>query len=136
MTRTLQDRLALANVKIQNGWENLSLDVIEPQVAERLRRKRPASSADTVSDTASTTSSRLRSSNGLASSPITEPFFSDILPRSGNSLHKRRKILMPSGAATGHRRARVASATEPSWKKTYSLPQSSPSKPTRSLPST
>jgi hypothetical protein len=73
MTRALQDRLALANVKIKNGWENMSLDAIEPQVEERLKKKRPASSVDTISDTASTTSSRLHSSSGFGSSPLTGP---------------------------------------------------------------
>ncbi|CAK4030730.1 Hypothetical predicted protein [Lecanosticta acicola] len=136
MTRALQDRLALANVKIQNGWENLSMDAIEPQVRDRLRRKRPASSNDTISDTASTTSSRLHSSNGLASSPITEPMFSDDLSRSGRSLrHKRSKPsgvqeINPSGAATG-RRTRGAVARQNTWKKNYSLPESSPIKPTK-----
>ena len=37
MTRALQDRLALANVKRQNGWENMSLDAIEPHVEERMK---------------------------------------------------------------------------------------------------
>ncbi|KAK4497242.1 hypothetical protein PRZ48_011692 [Zasmidium cellare] len=137
MTRALQDRLALANVKIQNGWENLSLDAIEPQVEERLRRKRPASSNnDTISDTASTTSSRLHSSNGLASSPITEPMFNDDLPRSGGSFRSKRakpsdtQSFAPSGAATG-RRTRNNGARHVSWKKTHSLPESSPIKHTK-----
>lgn len=136
MTRTLQDRLALANVKIQNGWQNLSLDAIEPRVEERMRRKRPASSIDTASDTASTTSSRLHSSHGLASSPITEPFFSDDLPRSGGSFrHKRVKpaeSLQPpvSGAVTG-RRTRGAAARQATWKKREGLPESSPIKHTK-----
>ncbi|KAK4612146.1 hypothetical protein CLAFUW4_12768 [Fulvia fulva] len=138
MTRALQDRLALANVKIQNGWENLSLDAIEPQVEERLRRKRPASSNnDTISDTASTVSSRLHSSNGLASSPITEPMFSDDLPRSvGNTRHKRikpaeaQRSFASSGAVTG-RRTRGAAARQNTWKKEQSLAQSSPIKQTK-----
>lgn len=136
MTRALQDRLALANVKIQNGWENLSMDAIEPQVQDRLRRKRPASSNDTISDTASTTSSRQHSSNGLASSPITEPMFSDDLPRSGGSFRNKRarpmdtQKITSSGAATG-RRTRGAATRQNSWKKNHSLPESSPIKPTK-----
>ncbi|KAK5125102.1 hypothetical protein LTR85_000776 [Meristemomyces frigidus] len=131
MTRALQDRLALANVKIQNGWENMSLDVIEPQIEERMRRKRPASSNnDTISDTASTTSSRVPSSSGLGSSPLTAPMFSDDFQRSGSS-HSMRKIrpagiqkVASSGPATG-RRTRVATR-QASWKKNHSLPESSP----------
>ncbi|CAK1359531.1 unnamed protein product [Cercospora beticola] len=136
MTRTLQDRLTLANVKIQNGWQNLSLDAIEPRVEERMRRKRPASSNDTISDTASTTSSRLHSSNGLASSPITEPLFSDDLPRSGGGSRFKRirsaniQQHALSGAATG-RRTRGAAARQDTWKKREGLPESSPIKHTK-----
>lgn len=129
MTRALQDRLALANVKIQNGWENMSLDAIEPQVDERLRRKRPASSNDTISDTASTTSSLLHSSSGLGSSPLTAPMFSDDFPRSGGSLKRIRPAdvsKLPSSGAVTRRRDRVASARQASWKKSHFLPESSP----------
>lgn len=136
MTRALQDRLALANVKIQNGWQNLSLDAIEPQIDQRLRRKRPASSTDTISDTASTTSSRIHSSNGLASSPITEPLFSDDLLRSGGSYRNKRikpadvHPFAASGAATG-RRTRGAANRQATWKKREGLPESSPIKQTK-----
>ena len=128
MTRALQDRLALANVKIRNGWENMSLDVIEPQVEERLRRKRPASSNDTISDTASTTSSRLHSSSGLGSSPLTAPVFSDEFQRSGSShVNKRMKPSDmqkdPSSGAGSGRRNRVASMRR---SRDRTVPQSSP----------
>ncbi|KAK3677223.1 hypothetical protein LTR78_002761 [Recurvomyces mirabilis] len=131
MTRALQDRLALANVKIQNGWENMSLDAIEPQLEQRMRMKRPASSNDTISDTASTTSSKLQSS--LASSPLTAPMFSDDFPRSG-SLYSNKKSrpsaatvqrTATSGPATRSRRPRVATRAA-SWKSQHSLPESSP----------
>ncbi|KAK5135028.1 hypothetical protein LTR08_005688 [Meristemomyces frigidus] len=147
MTRALQDRLALANVKIQNGWENMSLDVIEPQVEERMRRKRPASSNDTISDTASTTSSYVTSASGIGSSPLTAPMFSDDFQRSGSNysskktrqqavmqtrqqavMQTRQQAVMQkgasSGAATG-RRTRVATR-QATWKKNHSLPESSP----------
>lgn len=141
MTRALQDRLALANVKIQNGWENLSLDAIEPQVEERLRRrKRPASSNDTISDTASTTSSRLHSSAGLASSPITEPLFSDEYQRSGGSVYRHKRIRPTevsnptvTAAVTG-RRTRGAAQRQNTWKKNQGLAVSSPIKALRSSP--
>jgi len=134
MTRALQDRLALASVKIQNGWENMSLDAIEPQVEERLRRKRPASSNDTISDTASTTSSRVYSSSALPSSPLTAPMFSDDFQRSGGSQPNKRlrssniPKLAHSGTAMS-RRDRVALARQSTWKKNHNLPQSSPIKP-------
>ncbi|KAK1825018.1 hypothetical protein LTR12_000559 [Friedmanniomyces endolithicus] len=129
MTRALQDRLALASVKIQNGWENMSLDAIEPQLESGRMRKRPASSNDTVSDTASTTSSIMHSS--LASSPLTAPMFSDDMPRSGNlhSNKRQRPAQDIRGASSGAMRsgARTRMATRStSWKSQHSLPESSP----------
>ncbi|TKA64313.1 hypothetical protein B0A55_12238 [Friedmanniomyces simplex] len=126
MTRALQDRLALASVKIQNGWENMSLDAIEPQLESRRMRKRPASSNDTVSDTASTTSSIVHSS--LASSPLTAPMFSDDIPRSGSN-KRPRPAQAQRGASSGAMRsgARTRMATRStSWKSQHSLPESSP----------
>ena len=145
MTRALQDRLALANVKIRNGWENIPLDALEPQIDERLRhRKRTASSSnnDTISDTASTTSSRMHSS--LASSPLTAPmlFSDEAFQRSGSSYsHKKskRNISLPlqpprpasAVPTTTGRRTRLASQRQASWKKTHALPESSPIKHTK-----
>jgi len=130
MTRALQDRLALANVKIQNGWENMSIETIEPQLEQRMRRKRPASSNDTISDTASTTSSRVQSS--LASSPLTAPLFSDELIPPPSSMHgskRMRPLEVHRGASSGAmrtlRRPRVSSR-QASWKSQHSLPESSP----------
>ncbi|KAK5711492.1 hypothetical protein LTR17_018367 [Elasticomyces elasticus] len=132
MTRALQDRLALASVKIQNGWENMSLDAIEPQLEQRRMSKRPASSNDTVSDTASTTSSS-RVHSSLASSPLTAPMFSDDHSRSGGAY----KRLRPSEAQTqtqqqGASSGAMRSACRPrmttrsaSWKIQHSLAESS-----------
>nr|POE48832.1 hypothetical protein CFP56_38929 [Quercus suber] len=109
----------------------MSLDAIEPQIEERLRRKRPASSNDTISDTASTTSSRLQSSCGLESSPLTAPMFSDDFSRPGSIRGNKRlrpaelQRFASSGAVTG-RRQRLPAARQSSWKKSHSLPESSP----------
>lgn len=46
IARLLQHRLALASVKTQNGWENLTLDAIEPKVDENLKRMRQQSSQE------------------------------------------------------------------------------------------
>ena len=69
MTRTLQNRLALANVKMKNGWESLSLDAIEPVLdgVER-KRKRPGSSNEAMSDVSSV-SERFYQPSILDSSP-------------------------------------------------------------------
>jgi hypothetical protein len=129
MTRALQDRLALANVKIQHGWQDMSLDLIEARVDEQ-RRKRPASSNDTISDTASTVSSRLHSSGGYPS-PLTAPMFSDEYQRSGSS-HSNKRIrpldmhkTRSSAAGTGRR---AVSTRQASWKRQQGLPESSPIK--------
>lgn len=131
MTRALQDRLALATVKAQNGWENMSLDIIEPQIAEQQSRKRPTSSADTASVT-STTSSRIHSSRAISSSPLTAPTFSDDTYMSGGRENKRIRPLQlqgrPMSAPRPARRARMPSQP---WKKSYNLPESSPIKQTK-----
>jgi len=46
IARLLQHRLALASVKTQHGWENLTLDAIEPKVDEDLKRKRQRTSQE------------------------------------------------------------------------------------------
>lgn len=144
MTRTLQDRLALANVKIKHGWENLSIDTIEPQIDQQLRRKRPASSMnDSFSDTSSSVSSRFHSVGGMASSPLTAPIFSDDVPRLGSthgsvlgSTHSSKRPRFadvhkyPASSSQTGRKTRSALAVQ-SWKKSHMLPQSSPAYHTR-----
>lgn len=109
----------------------MSLDAIEPHIEERYPRKRPASSNDNLSDTASTTSTRFRSSSGLGSSPLTAPMFSD---RSNYSFKRTRSSAdvakyPSSGAPTGRRTRQSTRAQIPSsWKKQYNLSQSSPIK--------
>ncbi|TGZ81207.1 hypothetical protein EX30DRAFT_269670 [Ascodesmis nigricans] len=44
IARLIQHRLALATFKTQNGWQNLTLDAIEPKIDEDLKRKRTRSS--------------------------------------------------------------------------------------------
>ncbi|KAI4760617.1 hypothetical protein E4T52_07491 [Aureobasidium sp. EXF-3400] len=139
MTRALQDRLALANVKIKHGWENLSIDTIEPHIDQQLKRKRTASSInDSYSDTSSSVSSRFHSIPGMASSPLTAPIFSDDMPRLGSShssIHgsthssKRPRFAdvhrYPASSSQTGRKTRSALAVQ-SWKKSHRLPESSP----------
>lgn len=132
MTRALQNRLALANVKIKHGWENLSIDTIEPQIDQQLnKRKRPVSSADSsLSETSSSVSSRFHSLNGLASSPLTAPMFSDDVSRSGsNYSNKRARVAdysrFPASSNQGGRKTRSAAAVQ-SWKRNHRLAESSP----------
>src|SRR5690554_4392788 len=91
MARKLQNRLALAQFKAKHGWEDLTLDLIEPKVDEHLRRQRP-SSAGMLSDTSSSSASDFQYPRHiLSSSPLKEPFFSDTLDSSsGSSGHRKR----------------------------------------------
>ncbi|GAB7353894.1 hypothetical protein MBLNU459_g4247t1 [Dothideomycetes sp. NU459] len=139
MTRALHNRLALANIKIKHGWENLSIDAIEPQIDQQLKRKRPTSSADTVSDTSSSISSRFHSLNALASSPIKAPMFSENPLRvdsshsnhSNHSNHSSKRARIgdfgqyPASSTQNGRKTRSAAAVQ-SWKKSHKLPESSP----------
>lgn len=135
MTRTLQNRLALANVKIKHGWESLSLDTLEPRVDVELKRKRPGSSNETMSN-ASSVSERFLSHSVLDSSPLPAPVFSDHIQRSGSrgSNHSQNKrprygqTFDRYPASSNHARAKVRNptASSASWKNLHRLPESSP----------
>lgn len=137
MTRTLQNRLALANVKIKNGWESLSIDAIEPVIDVELKRKRPGSSNEALSD-ASSVSDRFYKPGVLDSSPLAAPIFSDDVRRSASrsvssgSQHKRPRYDKPLGrypASSNHTRNKVVSSStmgSASWKNSFHLPESSP----------
>lgn len=133
VARNLQDRLALANFKAQNGWQNRTLRAIEPEVTEQLRRKRPYSSGDRLSDASSTSSEEYLHD---ISSPLTGPAFSDDMPGSHHSRCSQLKVpsFSFSQGSGSHKRLRSSFNTQPlktstrkrSWKQKYDLPQSSP----------
>ncbi|RDW73865.1 hypothetical protein BP5796_07307 [Coleophoma crateriformis] len=143
MARKLQNRLALAQFKTNRGWEDLTLDSIEPKVEEELRRKRPVSSGDFMSDSSSSTSNSdapyPASRMPLGSSPLKAPFFSDAVGSSGGSGYHRKRGYQNNfhhpGSSTGGSRKRVRSSPTPiksmhtSWKDQHHLAQSSPIKP-------
>jgi hypothetical protein len=128
MTRALQCRLALANVKIKHGWENMSLDSIEPKLEYEIKRKRPTSSNDAMSDISSAISERLYAA-GVESSPLAAPLFSDAARWSGGS-QKRVKystvMKQPASSSHARRKVRSTAAGSSTWKKAYKLPESSP----------
>ncbi|KAH7036431.1 hypothetical protein B0J12DRAFT_265704 [Macrophomina phaseolina] len=133
MTRALQNRLALANVKVKHGWENLNIDAIEPRIDVELKRKRPASSNATLSDTSSSTSDRFHHFGAFDSSPLAAPMFSDDVGRSGGGYGSAKRTryqpdLYRRPVSSNHtrRRVRPASAQAASWKSSYRLPESSP----------
>ncbi|KAF2641285.1 hypothetical protein P280DRAFT_425652, partial [Massarina eburnea CBS 473.64] len=134
VTRTLKTRFALANVKVKHGWQDLSLDHLEPRVDVELKRKRPGSS--NMSD-ASSVSERFYPPNALDSSPLAAPIFSEDIQRSGSrsgSSHgqNKRSRYTPSfnkyPGSSNHARTKVRTSTTAanSWKNSFQLPQSSP----------
>jgi hypothetical protein len=134
MTRTLQNRLALANIKIKNGWESLSLDAIEPVVDVELKRKRPGSSNEAMSDVSSV-SERFYQPSVLDSSPLAAPIFSDSIRRSESRSgsagreNKRPRIdrsRYPGSSNHARTKVRTSTTSATSWKNNFQLPESSP----------
>lgn len=134
MARALQDKLTLASVKMQHGWQDRSINSLETELAGEMKRKRSSSALDVFSDISSV-SGRYSSIGLTSSSPLTGPLFSDdIMTRSGSSRAsaKRFKMLPPppaerSASVTHIRPQRLLnSAKKPSWKTAYQLPLSSP----------
>ncbi|QDS71490.1 hypothetical protein FKW77_004525 [Venturia effusa] len=137
MTRALQNRLALANVKVKHGWENLNIETIEPQIELELKRKRPGSSRGARSDTSSSISDRFMPNGALDSSPLAPPMFSDDPPHSGSSYGMRKRLrssqnlAYPGSSSHARQKVRGSRNSSSSWKSNYRLPESSPAYHTR-----
>ncbi|OIW26823.1 hypothetical protein CONLIGDRAFT_581155 [Coniochaeta ligniaria NRRL 30616] len=140
MARRLQNRLALAQFKTKHGWEDLTLDTIEPKIEEEMRRKRILE-GDTMSDSSSSASDLPYPSRTLMSSPLKAPFFSDAIGSSNGSTGHRKRTYMASfdqtlsspskrfrTSPTAHRSFTTGHTT---WKDHHQLAQSSPIKPRR-----
>ncbi|KAI0118087.1 hypothetical protein F4776DRAFT_264688 [Hypoxylon sp. NC0597] len=144
IARRLQGRLALASFKTKHGWEDLSLDNIEPKVEEEIRRKRLID-GDVLSDSSSSTSELpYPSSRRLMSSPLKAPLFSDAIGSSnGSTGHRKRTYNMASFDVTMSsptKRFRISPTAHKSfnsshghgsWRGHRQLTQSSPIKPRR-----
>lgn len=141
MARKLQDRLALAKFKTKRGWEGLDINAMEPHIEQELRRKRPISSAGTLSDSSSNVSDQRCLSEALASSPLSAPIFSDEVHRPGSSGAFRQRgvfqqtFVDPDSNSGSRKRVRVRAdsmaapnlhVSRTSWKSTHNLPESSP----------
>ncbi|CAI6093284.1 unnamed protein product [Clonostachys chloroleuca] len=144
IARNLQNRLALAQFKAKHGWEELTLDSIEPKVEEEIRRRR-AIEADN-SDSSSSVSDLPYPTKALMSSPLKAPLFSDAIGSSnGSTGHRKRTYHMSSFdnfqsaiASSPSKRYRVSPTAHRSfanhsstWKDGHQLAQSSPIKPRR-----
>ncbi|ETN43081.1 uncharacterized protein HMPREF1541_02239 [Cyphellophora europaea CBS 101466] len=116
VARNLQDCLAFASFKAQNGWQDRTLRSIEPEVAEHLKRKRPTFEEDLPSDD----SEDILPSNSSAGSHLGRR------PNTGTFKIPEKPY------TTSRKRVRSASATAaehelPSnWKHDNGLAQSSP----------
>lgn len=145
IARRLQNRLALAQFKTKHGWEDLTLDTIEPKVEEERRRRRLCD-GDVHSDSSSSTSELPYPSRTLMSSPLkaSGPLFSDgVGPSSSGSRsgHRKRSYMgsMDSSAESPSKRYRLSPSAHKSfpsgghatWKDMHQLAQSSPIKPRR-----
>ena len=132
VARNLQDCLALASFKAQNGWQDRTLRAIEPEVTEQLKRKRPHSSDDILSDTSSSISDTFNH----VSSPSRRPVFINDRENSAMGAQARFKVpvLQHSQRLDARKRLRSNSTTgntakatrNTSWKQGHQLPQSSP----------
>ena len=145
MARKLQNRLALAQFKTNRGWEDLSLDTIEPKVEEEQRRRRPMSSGDILSDSSSSSTAsefQYTTQRTLMSSPLKSlTFFSDQIGSSGSSSGHRKRMYhnsfeAPSSSSGSRKRfrsspnpSRTTNYTRTAWKEQRGLAQSSPIRP-------
>ncbi|KAL8952999.1 MAG: hypothetical protein Q9222_001114 [Ikaeria aurantiellina] len=139
MAKKLQDRLALASYKTQNGLHNVNLNIVEAHIENNLKRKRPDSSIDASSDSSSTSSDQLFFSGAWTSSPNTAAMFSDDVQHGIRAPSTRKgsfqtlpKDISLTGLANRDRN-RTQSMAPPlidgsrkSWKRAHRLPESSP----------
>lgn len=102
MARQLQSRLALAQFKTKRGWEDLSLDVIEPKYEEELRqhkaaiRRKRLADGEILSDSSSSASDLPYPTRALMSSPLKAPLFSDAIGSSNGSTGHRKRTYISS----------------------------------------
>lgn len=135
MARKLQTTLAFASFKTTQGWEDLTINEIEPRMAEQFRRKRPSSAGDILSDSSSSTSDFQYPRHLQSSSPSKAPIFSDSLGSSnGTTGHRKRTYNASFPHPSSNQRKRLRSSPtagrslHSSWKDQHQLAQSSPIK--------
>ncbi|KAI1338104.1 hypothetical protein F5Y15DRAFT_131486 [Xylariaceae sp. FL0016] len=141
IARKLRGRLALAHLKTKNGWEDLTLDTLEPKFEEE-RRKRICD-GDVLSDSSSSTSEFPYPTRALMSSPLKAPLFSDAVGSSNGSTGHRKRTYnanfdldMDIALSSPTKRFRSSptphksfNSTHGSWRGHRQLIQSSPIKP-------
>ncbi|KAI1486062.1 hypothetical protein F5X96DRAFT_682309 [Biscogniauxia mediterranea] len=143
IARRLQGRLALAQFKTKHGWEDLTLDTLEPKIEEEMKRKR-IYEGDVLSDSSSSTSELpYPTTKTLMSSPLKAPLFSDAVGSSnGSSGHRKRTYMAsfdPEAALSSPTKRYRTSPTahksfqsaHVSWRAPRQLTHPSPMKPRR-----
>lgn len=139
IARRLQNRLALAHLKTKHGWEDLTLDTLEPKMEEEMRRKR-LHDGDVMSDSSSSASDLPYPTRTLMSSPLKAPLFSDAVGSSSGSTGHRKRTYFASfehNTSSPSKRYRASPTAHKSfsghatWKDSHQLAQSSPIKPRR-----
>jgi hypothetical protein len=137
MGRLLKSRLALASFKAKNGWEHLPLKTVEPLAERELKRKRPRSSGETVSDSSSTISDHHHPSGMNFNISSSGSVLAGGIYRHGSSHNYKKRVVNnkpnvqhPGPGRGGRRRANSISSTLPKSQMSLAvwsnLPQSSP----------
>lgn len=118
VARNLQDCLAFASFKAQNGWQDRTLSTIEPEFTEKLKRKRPFLDDDIASDGSATDDDFVPMSS-IATNRFSKPSKATFkVP--GQPFGARKRVR--SSSTTGLDRQ----STSMTWKQDHQLPLSSP----------
>ncbi|KIW74627.1 hypothetical protein Z517_11397 [Fonsecaea pedrosoi CBS 271.37] len=119
VARNLQDCLAFASFKAQNGWQDRTLASIEPEFTEKLKRKRPFLEEDLPCDTSSGSDDEFVPTSSIANNRFSKPSSSAFkIPEPPFAARKR----VRSSSVTGLDRQ----SSTLTWKQDHRLPQSSP----------
>ncbi|EXJ85845.1 hypothetical protein A1O1_06214 [Capronia coronata CBS 617.96] len=120
VARNLQDCLAFASFKAQNGWQDRTLSTIEPEVTEKLKRKRPFLEDDGPSDGSSGTDDEYVPTPSIAKNRFARPSNGKFkVPEPPGGARKKRV----RSSSTNGRDRQSSSMT---WKQDHRLTQSSP----------
>lgn len=118
MARNLQDCLAFASFKAQNGWQDRTLKSIEPEITEQLKRKRPVVDEDILSDGSLSSSEDFVPTSSIATNRFSKPNTSFKMPEQPYNTSRKRVRSVSNADADRF--------TTGSWKQNANLPQSSP----------
>ncbi|KIW11129.1 hypothetical protein PV08_10429 [Exophiala spinifera] len=119
VARNLQDCLAFASFKAQNGWQDRTLSTIEPEFTEKLKRKRPFLEDDLPSDGSSLSDDDLVPMPSIAANRFSRPSNGVFkVPQPPFGVRKR----VRSSSTTGVDRQ----SNSMSWKEDPRMAQSSP----------